>query len=364
MQKINITKEKLKKLYEEKGLSSYSIAKIYKCDPTVIQKRLKEHNIKIRQPKKKIWIPKDKLIELYLTKELSTYKIAKLFNCSNNVISRRLNDYNIKARSIDKIPISREELYDRYIIKKWPLSKIAKKFSCSNSTIFDNMKKHNIPSRTMSEAKTIYPRKNFSKNSIEKSYLIGFRVGDLNVTKRYLSVCVKSNTTKLEQVELIKELFHKYGKVYMKRYGNVFNIQCMLNSSFSFLIPKKDNIQKWILRSRKYFMAFLAGYMDAEGNIGVYSNRARIRVGSYDKKLLEKIHKKLLRMNIHNKYRLETLAGTNKQNKDFWRVSINKKEDILRLITLIKPYLKHQKRCKDLKMAEDNIISRIKRNRQ
>ena len=60
---------------------------------------------------------------------------------------------------------------------------------------------------------------------------------------------------------------------------------------------------------------------------------------------------------------MEAPAGKNRQNKDFWRVSINRKEDISRLFELIKPYLKHGKRCEDLKKAENNVIIRIKRDK-
>ena len=42
MKKIIISRKKLVRLYEDKQLSTYTISKILKCDPTVIQKRLKE----------------------------------------------------------------------------------------------------------------------------------------------------------------------------------------------------------------------------------------------------------------------------------------------------------------------------------
>ena len=96
----------------------------------------------------------------------------------------------------------------------------------------------------------------------------------------------------------------------------------------------------------------------------MYSNRARLRVGSYDKNILKKIHKKLLSLKIHNIHKIETLAGTNNQNKDFWRVSVNRKDDILNLFGLIKPHLKHAKRCKDLKNAEENILTRLNKSKE
>jgi len=362
MEKIDIPKKELEKLYIHKKLSTYSITHMYNCNPSVIQKRLKEHKIKIRYPKKKIPLTKSELEELYIKQGLSTYKIAKIYNCGSRTVYGILKRHKIKPRPVRRVHISKEELFDLYTNKKLSFSKIADKFSCSPSIISDKMKSYGITARDLSEATTKYPKKEFSGNLIEKAYLIGFRLGDLNVFKDHNLITIKSNTTKLEQVELIRTLFGRYGKLQVKEYEKgIFNIQESLNRSFSFLLPKEDSVKMWILKNKRYFLSFLAGYIDAEGNIGIYSGRARVRIGSYDKHILKAIHKKLLTFEVNNKYHLETIAGKNNQNGDFWRVFINQKESILNLFKLIKPYLKHEKRCKDLKKAEENIILRSRR---
>jgi sulfur relay (sulfurtransferase) DsrF/TusC family protein len=359
MNKINIPEQRLRRLYADKNLSTYDISKVYKCDPTVIQNRLREYNITVRYPKNKIEISKETLKKLYIKEKLSTYKIANLFRCKNNTISRKLKEQGIKARIIKKVIIPKDQLYHSYYDKKLPFSRIAKHFSCSVTTIFERMRRYKIDARNRSEANTIYPKYDFSGDLIEKAYLIGFRLGDLNVIKDSSLVRIKSNTTKIEQVNLLRKIVGKYGRFYVKRYKNsFFNVECSLNKSFAFLISKKDSISRWILRDRTFFSAFLAGYIDAEGNIGVYSKRARVRIGSYDKNLLKLVHLKLKSMDIKSTYRLETPRGTNNQNRDFWRVCINKKEDIQRLFKLIKPYIKHAKRFKDLEKANENIILR------
>jgi len=363
MKKIDIPKNKLERLYLHRGLSAYQIAKIFRCDPSIIQRRLRRYRIPIRYPKKKIEIDKQQLEYLYVNRRLSTYKIARILNCVARTVYSKLVEHDIKPRPKKIVQISKEELIDLYYNQKLPYSEIAKKYSCCPTIILDKMRKYELVPRDTSEACTIYPKKNFSGNLIEKAYLIGFRLGDLNVTKDCCLIKVKSNTTKNEQTELMKRLFSKYGRLRIKEYQEgVFNMECLLNNSFSFLLLKKDNIKEWILRDDNYFLAFLAGYIDAEGNIGVYCKRARVRVGSYDKNLLNQIHKKLKSMRVHNTCRLDAPKGKNNQNEDFWRVSINRKEDILKLFCLIKPYLKHAKRCKDLKIAEKNVISRSERN--
>tara|TARA_Y100000310_G_C20590298_1_gene767623 strand:+ start:270 stop:1352 length:1083 start_codon:yes stop_codon:yes gene_type:complete len=356
MKKIEIPRNRLKNLYLDKRLSTYEIAKIFECDPTVIQNRLREYNVKIRYPKKRIDIDKKYLRELYLNKKLSTYKIANIFNCGARTVYSKLIENGIKTRPIKRIMISKKKLFDLYHHQKLSYSQIANKYSCSPSIIFDMMKKYKIIPRDASESNTIYPKFTFSGDLIEKAYLIGFRLGDLNVTKKHYLIYVKSNTTKNAQVKLMKQIYSKYGYLRIKKYQKgVFNMECSLNGSFNFLIPKIDFIEDWIVKEDNYFAAFLAGYMDAEGNIGVYSNRARVRIGSCDKGILDQIHYKLNELKIQNTYRLEMPATIGRYNKDFLRVNISKKEDILKLFKLVKPYLKHQKRWEDLKKAEKNI---------
>ncbi len=105
MKKINISKQKLKRLYTNKKLSSYDIAKIYKCNASVIQKRLKEYKITIRHPKEKIKISKDDLIKLYINKKLSSYKIAKIYKCGSRTIHGILVRLGIPTRPLKRIPM-------------------------------------------------------------------------------------------------------------------------------------------------------------------------------------------------------------------------------------------------------------------
>ena len=302
-------------------------------------------------------IRKEELDYLYIKKKLSTYKIAKLYNCDAKTIHRKLRQFGIQTRSIIKISISKDELYNLYHIQKWPLSKIAKKFSCSVDPVFDRMKEYGIPSRTMSEAKTIYPKQDFSGDLVEKAYLIGFRLGDLNVFKDYCSVCVQSSTTIGEQVELLKEIFEKYSNVSVKKYGDgAFHIQVRLNKTFEFLLSKKDLIEDWILENDEYFISFLAGYTDAEGNVQLHKNRLRLRVRSCDKNILYLAHQKLQNLGIRSIFRLELLAVVykyKKLNKDFWGLSINRQEDIMKLTKLMLPHLKHFNKRKNLVLLEN-----------
>ncbi|MBS3171740.1 hypothetical protein J4449_03970 [Candidatus Woesearchaeota archaeon] len=362
MKKININKSRLEKLYLNKMLSSYKIAKIYKCDPTVIQKRLREYKILLIHKKRKVIISKRELYSLYIVKRLSSYKIAEFYDCSSSTIFRYLKLYKISIRKLKRIYLTKKELNKLYTKNKFPLSKIARIYNCSPTGIFKKMKEYNIKRRDAYESNRRYPRQRFSGDFKEKAYLIGFRLGDLHA---FLSsketVILKSNTTTLVQVELIQNLFKKYGHVYVKGDKGTYYTECFLDKSFRFLVKKEDDIPSWILKNNNLFFAFLGGYTDAEGNIGIYSNMARYRVGSYDKKLLSLVNKRLNKLGIISKYRLETKKGIYENrgyNGDFWRVTVSEKSSLLCLFSKLKHFIKHGKRYNDLLNAENNIIER------
>jgi hypothetical protein len=198
--------------------------------------------------------------------------------------------------------------------------------------------------------------------------MIGFRIGDLHVRKENEQLGllrIHTNTTKLAQVNLIKKVFGCYGHFYTKNRKEVHEVSCLLDKSFSFLIPKKDDIPKWILKNKNYFFSFLVGYTDAEGCIKINQGRAKYRVGSYDKNLLKQTYNKLKELSLCPTYKLETKArvfyGGVRKNGDFWRVSVNNKLALLKLFEFLEHHLKHASKIEDLKNAKRNILERNKK---
>src|SRR3989338_7451878 len=190
----------------------------------------------------KIIIPKSELKRLYYEEKKSKYKIGELYNCSFKTVLNRMREFGMK-------PLSRSIIQSKY--KKY----------------------------------------NFSRDKIEKAYLLGFRLGDLNVYKTANSsevIVVRCHTTREEQIELIKSLFKKYGKVSYKfnDKDKSYYINCFLNNSFIFLLPNNDEVENWLNKNKKYSFSFAAGYIDAEANIGVYDGRARFKIDSYDKNII------------------------------------------------------------------------------
>lgn len=272
--------------------------------------------------------------------------------------------------SFKRIFISKHTLEDLYIKQQLSLIQIGKLHNLTASGVLRKMRKFNIVMRPFWTSR-VSIRQPFDGSDIEKSYLIGFRLGDLGIRqKSQLSryIRVGCNTTKIEQAELINDLFSKYSKVSIGKPSprNVISVSTILHSSFEFLLPKRDLIEPWIISEPKNILAFMAGYIDAEGSFGVYQNRARFRIGSYDVGILQQFFTTLINLDIKAKLSLEmakTPVGarniTRKLNCDFWRLSINEKESLLNFSNLIIPFLKHKKRIADLKRAKLNAELRM-----
>jgi hypothetical protein len=261
----------------------------------------------------KIFISKNTLIDLYQKEKLSSYQIAKRLNCSQALIMKKLNIYKINTRTIQQ-------------------------------------GKALTPPR--------YERRNFKNTKREKAYLIGFRLGDLHVSKTHPNsptIRVSCNSTKNEQLILIHELFDSYGHV--KEVGpdkkGATHIRCYLNNTFKFLMLKHPNIPSWILKSKKYSMFFLAGYLDAEGTFAIDNrNHPVFSVKSQDKGIMSDIHKYVLpKIGIKTRFHFVRPAGSVitgiKSNKDVFGIFVYNKKDLQKMLKELLPLLQHKKRKTD-----------------
>jgi hypothetical protein len=264
-----------------------------------------------------------------------------------------------------KIKIPKQLLIQLYQKQKLSPYKIENLLNCSFSTISNRLKEHGIPRRTKAQAQMRYPKKDFDGDGIEKSYLIGFRLGDLNVyipSKNSEIVVARCHTTDRAQVRLMEQLFSRYGQVSLSqsRYG--WNINCFLNKSFLFLLPKQDKVENRIKKDRKCCRAFAAGYIDAEGNFILNQGKARFKIDSYDKGILKWMYNWCRNNHIRSKLRLIVSKNNLKWGQVFkqnlWRINVNEAHSILRLLKLIFPYLKHPTRVRQALLMRQNIINR------
>lgn len=310
-------------------------------------------------------ISRAELKKLYLDKKISIKQISNKLGCSYWNVWKSMKALGIKARSLSeantlnnlkrKIIIPRNKLKELYLTKRLSTLSIARLYNCHHSVILNRLKENNIKRRDVIEANTKYPKKDFDGTQEDKAYMLGFALGDLHVrkpNKNGKTIVIQGNSTKLEQINLIKNLFEDYGPVQItdirSGFTNGKRINLHLNESFNFLLYKKDAIPNWILSSETAFFAFVAGYVDAEGHI-----RTKIptwlTISSYDKKILSQIHENFKRfgldgsrLRISAKKGYSSLAKPIPYKKDVWQLGIYSKKELLKSFNKLLPYLKHK----------------------
>lgn len=257
------------------------------------------------------------------------------------------------------INIPKNKLVDLYVRQKLSSFQIAKRFFCNQTTIMNRLRVYRIKTRTIQEGKALtaprYPRKDFDGTKSDKAYLIGFRLGDLHIRKTHPNsptIQVHTNTTRQEQVRLMFELFQPYGHVRQngpdKR--GATKVRCFLNNSFAFLVPKPVKIEPWILKSKRYSLFFLAGYIDAEGFLGLnIRGQPFFGVKSQDKSILSAIQASIFpRLAVHTKLHFVRAAGSVMNsircNKDVYGIFVYNRRDLKRILYMLWPLLRHQKR--------------------
>lgn len=303
------------------------------------------------------------LEKLYISKRLSTYKIADEFGYNPKTVYNWLKKYHIPTRSIRKPEINKKLLQNLYLAEKMSLKKIGKTYGMTPSGILKRIRKLKIKTRSSWETNTSF-KKPFAESDEEKAYMIGFRLGDLGIrqpSRKTMTVLVGTNTTHIDQINLVKWLFQKYSKVWISKpnASGVMSFSTILHPTFSFLVPKKDIIESWIYKNDRFMASFTAGYIDAEGSFGVYNKRAKFRVGSYDKTILKQINSWFKKKEIKSLLRLERKKKIG-QNKDFWRITINDAASLGLLYTTLFAKLRHKNRIRDFIIVRKNLLSRFK----
>lgn len=311
----------------------------------------------------------DQLEDLYLNKNLSLLEIGNLLGFSSRTIQIKAHECKIKLRNAgpSKPKISDKKLICLYLQKRLSSRKIAKQYGCAYSYIDARIKRLNIPRRTLSSSHIVSKRINFSENLTEKAYLIGFRIGDLRVRKMYKNsetILVDCGSTKIEQIKLIKRLFEKYGRVWIskpKSKGRI-QIECSLNSSFTFLLLKYSKFPSWTFKNKNLFLNILAGFIDAEGSFFISSNRkaAYFSIGNYNSDILKQIGIELAHKGFHTRYFKGVAKGYKgkdgySHNRDYWILNINRKVDLHKFAETILPFLKHKDKIKAAKKVIANL---------
>jgi len=322
--------------------------------------------------KKGLKFTKNQLENLYWDKKLSLSQIGERFHCQGTNILYWLKKFKIKRRPAyrkNKVDIPKRVLKDLYLNKKMSSLKIAEKLGTVNArTIRKKLKKFGIPTRSLSEALTRKFKKPFSNNLNEKAYFLGLRAGDFYAKWARRSIRVQTTTTHLAQIDLSKNAFRNYGEtcVYLtknKSREDEWFVYVDLHSSFRFLLKKPNKIPDWILKDKKYFLQFLAAYMDCEGSWKIQKShqkhiRFMFKIRTGDLKILKQIKKKLEMLNYHPYLYLENKKGTKLSygicNQDIFDLTLNRKGEIISLVNKLLPLSKHSEKIRKMNFILEN----------
>lgn len=266
-----------------------------------------------------------------------------------------------------KFLIDEGRLRELYLNKKFSARKIGLMLQVSEGTVRARLRELNIPKRSFAASLMKYSKVDFSGDLVEMAYMIGFRLGDLNVYKPGVNsetIVVRCNTTQCEQIQVMEELFSQYGHITVSKSRLKMNVNCFLNLSFDFLLPKGELIPIGVLESDQAMASFIAGYNDAEGNLILNQGRARLKIDSYDYGILKQVTDWLENRGINIKFRLIGRQGFGYIGKpvfkkDLWRVNINDAMSVFRFIKVIMPYMKHKTRIRQTEICMQNIIDRF-----
>ncbi len=366
-------------MYTQDGLSMAKIGRIYNCDASVVHRNLRDYGISSRSlsdATTKVHATKKQLIEWYWKVKLSMSEIAHKLGCTHSAIVYKFKKLGIKSRGhlglIPAMKISKDTLEYFYHSKRLSLDKIAKILHRSEGGVTRKFIEYGLVSRSVSERACKYAKNDFSGDLVEKAYLLGFRLGDLNVYDLKNIIQIRCSSTHSAQIKLIRAMFNSYTTPHswMAKRGTT-EIVCLLNKSFGFLVPKEDEVPEWVMENDSFFWAFFAGYSDAEGSFTFKKPKkfkgvktAYFTIQSQQLGIIHALSHKLNMLSVENYGpHISKRAGVVdkrgvKNNKDMWRIDIIKKRSLWIFCCNIQKFVKHKEKVSALKRVRENILHR------
>ncbi len=244
-----LSESTIRELYEVDGLSAQEIARQLDSKASAVRRIMRHAGIKARsrseamrlrrakQIERLVLIPEHELRHLYQDIGLTTCEIAEVYECCSGTVNNRLRQFGIPLSLPGRVrvSVSRQELENLYHKQGLSLRQVSALVGCDHSTIHKKLTEHGL---------------------------------------------------------LLSGLFQPYGHVQIGKPNRkgCRNITCYLNSTFSFLTPKVDEVPDWIRSNNSCSLAFAAGYIDAEGSFYVTGAAGRFTISSYDRNIIHWLH--------------------------------------------------------------------------
>jgi hypothetical protein len=272
------------------------------------------------------WPPKKEDLErLYLAQKLSAAKIADLYGLAHKYRTPKVAEstvlYQLKKNGIGRrdraehIRKVTHEMVDEWV-KMYQAGQSLKEIAgeaVDPVTVWNHLKARGVVLRDKVDAQiqavTKHQRKRFSGDKIEKAYLMGLRYGDLHVVRHGRAIRVRVSTTHPAMADLFESVFSPYGHVHRypreaKLVGYEWTLECDLDDSFEFLLPKPSVSQLEALSTGE-MIAFLAGVFDAEGSIILHRKRGRYNpeavISNTDRTILNFVSRGIKTLGLHSK---------------------------------------------------------------
>ena len=217
------------------------------------------------------------------------------------------------------------------------------------------------------EKRRKYERKPFDGMDEDKAYLMGLRHGDLSVSKPWRGVVrVSTSTTHPAMANLFRSLFEPYGHVYQHpRYKKdmmtyEWNLSTILDETFDFLLPKWNEIKKWVLSDSRLVVAYLSGFLDAEGSITIArSVDGHVQLMTYynnsDLALLKWVQSMIESLGFKTCLCLNKKKGTRTKKygivmrRDYWQLSINGRVNVQTFLRVL--HVRHREKEQRISIA-------------
>jgi hypothetical protein len=129
-------------------------------------------------------------------------------------------------------------------------------------------------------------------------------------------------------------------------------------------------VPRWALEDTQFFAAYLAGYVDAEGAIGIKraTNASELVLRSGDVGILQSCQERLVQLGIRcPPLTLVRRIGERDgavgpiYRRDYWSLGVYQQASLNAVFELIAPFMRHTKRRRDMLVAWDNVKVRLAR---
>jgi hypothetical protein len=310
------------------------------------------------------WPPtKEDLERLYLHEHLSAMKIAIVYGLkypspktAESTVLHHLKKNGIGRRDCaEHVRKVTTEMVDEWV-ERYRAGESLKQIAgeeVDHVTVFLHLHKRGLQLRDKVEAQikavTKHKRTPFTGNMKEIAYLVGLTVGDLYVQRHGRAIRVRIATTHPRMASLFRDLFSQNGPVYEypkeSPISYEWSLDCDLDESFEFLLDR-DRYIEMAFQDNGLFLAFLAGFFDAEGSLYYHKKRKH---GAFEMSLAN-MNETLLRRIVAKLSELEYVPALErtKQNQEkalrrgiknssewIWCVRIWRYEDVVRLLRAI-----------------------------